>query len=94
MKKIFVFLSIFFLLLFTSIIKNSTKKIEQKIYNMKENISILKIQYEIVKLDHDYLTSPSKLSAFKKKYFKDEFNHFEISNVKKINIKDNNLINN
>ena len=58
MKKISIFCLIVFLLISTSIIKNSTKKIEQQIYNTKENIRILNNQYEIVKLDqekHEYV---------------------------------------
>ena len=92
MKKISIFCLIVFLLISTSIIKNSTKKIEQQIYNAKENIRILNNQYEIVKLDYDYLTSPSKLLKFKNEYFKNEFNNYEILKIKKLFIEDNNLI--
>ena len=53
MKKILIFIFIFFLLIFTSEIKNSTKKIEKEIYNIKENIRILENNYEIVLLFSD-----------------------------------------
>ena len=41
MKKFIILLSILFLLIFTTLIKNSTKKIEKKIYDTKENIRVL-----------------------------------------------------
>ena len=48
MRKLILLLSIFFLLIFTTIIKNSTKEIEKKIYNTKENLRVLKNKYEMV----------------------------------------------
>ena len=47
MRKLILLLSIFFLLIFTTLIKNSTKEIEKKIYNSKENLRILKNQHEM-----------------------------------------------
>ena len=43
MKKI-ILISTLLLILFTSLVKNSTKKIEDKIYTMNENIGSLKIK--------------------------------------------------
>ncbi len=42
MKKIILLLSILFLLIFTTITKNSTKEIEKQIYDTKENLRVLK----------------------------------------------------
>jgi len=84
MKKIFIFIFIFFLLIFTSGIKNSTKKIEKEIYNIKENIRILENNYEIVLLEYNYLSSPNKLSKFKNQFFKEDLNYFEVKNIKKV----------
>ena len=58
MRKLILLLSIFLLLIFTTIIKNSTKEIEKKIYNTKENLRVLKNKYEMVLTDFNYLTSP------------------------------------
>ena len=44
MKKIGL-TSILILILFTSLVKNSTKEIEDKIYIISENIRSLKIQF-------------------------------------------------
>ena len=42
MKKIMLVVSIFLLILITSLIKNSTKKIEDEIFLINENIRLLK----------------------------------------------------
>jgi len=84
MKKISIFIFIFFLLIFTSGIKNSTKKIEKEIYNIKENIRILENNYEIVLLEYNYLSSPNKLSKFKNQFFNEDLNYFEVKNIKKV----------
>ena len=69
MKKLIILLSIFFLLIFTTLVKNSTKKIEKKIYDTKENLRILKDKHEMVLLDFNYLSSPEKLLEYQLKYF-------------------------
>ena len=48
MRKFIFILSIFFLLIFTTVTKNSTKEIEKEIYNIKENLRILEKKYELV----------------------------------------------
>ena len=72
MKKIILFLSIFLLLIFTIITKNSTKEIEKRIYNKKENLRMLKQKYEMALLDFNYLSSPEKLMEYQSKYFENE----------------------
>ena len=54
MKKLVLLLSIFFLLIFTTIVKNSTKEIEKKIYDAKETLRVLKNKYGMVLLDFNY----------------------------------------
>ena len=60
MKKL-VFLSIFILILATSLVKNSTKEIEDKIFMVNENIRPLKSELGDVLLEYNYLSSPEKL---------------------------------
>ena len=62
MKKIIFSSLIIFLIFFTSIIKNSTKKIDNKIFNLKEDIRLLSEKYELVLLDYNFLSSPKKLA--------------------------------
>ena len=50
MKKI-TLLIIFILILSTSLVKNSTKEIEDKIFVLNENIRSLKIEFEDVMLN-------------------------------------------
>ena len=67
-KGIFIFL-IFLLIIATTLTKSSTKKIDQKIFEKKENIILLKNKYELVLLDYNYLSSPKKLMDFQRQYF-------------------------
>ena len=69
MKKLIILLSIFFLIIFTTITKNSTKEIEKKIYDTEENLRVLKNKYEMVLLEFTYLSSPRKLLEYQSKYF-------------------------
>ena len=77
-------MSILLLLIFTTTTKNSTKKIESKIYNTKENLRILKQKYEMVLLDYNYLSSPEKLMEYQSKYFENDLQEIDITNLKKI----------
>ena len=91
MKKLALFLSIFFLLIFTTIVKNSTKEIEKKIYDSKENLRAIKNKYEMVLLDFNYLTSPKKLLEYQSKYFENELSEIDIVKLKKITLINNSL---
>ena len=89
MKKIILLLSILFLLIFTTITKNSTKEIEKQIYDTKENLRVLKNKYEMVLLDFNYLSSPKKLMEYQSKYFEKELSEINIKKINKINLKKN-----
>ena len=92
MKKIIVIFSIFLLLIFTTITKNSTKNIEKKIYNAKENLRILKQKYEMVLLDFNYLSSPENLMEYQRTYFEDELKEIDIVNLKKLTFIKNEIL--
>ena len=64
MKKVFFSIALIILIFFTSIIKNSTKKIDAKIFYLNEDIRLLNEKYELVLLDHNYLSSPKKLDEY------------------------------
>ena len=91
MKKLVLLLSIFFLLIFTTIVKNSTKEIEKKIYDTKETLEVLKNKYGMVLLDFNYLTSPKKLTEYQSKYFENELSEIDIIKLKKITLINNSL---
>ena len=90
MKKFFVFILIFSLIVVTSLIKNSTKKLDDEIYSLNENIRFLENRLEDTKLEYEYLSSSEKLLEYQKLYFEnflqkksiDEINTVKISNNK------------
>ena len=95
MKKFVLASVIFFLVLSTAIIKNTTKQIEDEIFTAKENIRILKSEFENVSLEYDYLSSAEKLLEYQLLYFEDELIQKNINNIKIYNIsKDINKIQN
>ena len=85
MKKFSVIFLIFFLILFTAMVKNSTKRIDDEIFTTKEKIRDLKKDFENIKLEHDYLSSAEKLVKFKSLYFENELVKKQIQNIKMIN---------
>ena len=91
MRKLILILSIFFLLIFTTIIKNSTKEIEKKIYNTKENLRVFKNKYEMVLMEFNYFTTPEKLMEYQSKYFENELDQVDIKKLKKITLEKNQL---
>ena len=91
MKKLILLLSIFLLLIFTTITKNSTKEIEKQIYNTKENLRILQQKYEMVLLDFNYLSSPEKLKEYQSRYFDNELKEIDITNLKKLTLLENEI---
>ena len=84
MKKFSVISLIFFLILFTAIIKNSTKRIDDDVYILSENIRSLKKDFETIKLEHEYLSSAERLLEFQNLYFDNELVKKDIQNIKKI----------
>ena len=81
MKKYILVFTIFFLVVTTSIIKNSTRELENKIFNSNEKIKILINRKEIIKLQNDYLRSPQRLFEFKNKFL-DNLEVIELSKFK------------
>ena len=85
MKKFLVISLILFLVLFTALVKNSTKRIDDEIFVTEENIRSLKKDFENIKLDYDYLSSAEKLLKFQELYFNDELAEKDIQEIKIIN---------
>ena len=83
MKKI-VFIIIFILILVTSLVKNSTKEIEDKIFTINENIRSLKSELGDVLLEYNYLSSPNKLSQYQAQYFEKNLIKIDITKIKKL----------
>ncbi len=86
MKKIFLLGSIFFLLIFTTFTKNSTKKIEKKIYDTKEALRILNHKHQMILLEFNYLSSPNKLIDYQLKYFENDLIKVDINDLQIITL--------
>ena len=82
MKKFVLALVIFFLVLSTAIIKNSTKQIEDEIFTAKESIRVLKSEFEKVSLEYDYLSSAERLLEYQSQYFEDELIQKNINDIR------------
>ena len=82
LKKILVFIPIVILIILTSLTKNSTKKLDKKIFETQEDIRALNDIYELVLFDYNYLTSPNKLMEYSKIYFDKELKRKEITDLK------------
>jgi cell division protein FtsL len=87
--RIIAFTTIFLLILFTSLVKNSTKEIEDKIFVINENIRSLKSELDDVLLEYNYLSSPDKLMQYQAKFFEKELIQTDITKIKKITKKNN-----
>ena len=92
MKKIILILSILFLIVVTTFTKNSTKKLDKQIFNIKENIHVLKDKYELVLLDYNFLTTPKKLLEYQSKYFETDLIPLDITQIKEIKKESNKLV--
>ena len=84
MKKFFLIIFIFFLVFSTAIIKNSTKRIEDDIFAINENLRGLKKDFANLKLEYDYLSSAENLLELQKSYFDDELSKKSIQDIKVI----------
>ena len=87
MKKFFVTLFVFSLIFSTAIVKNSTKRIDDEIFVLKENIRDFKKNFENTRLEFDYLSSTEKLLQFQNLYFDNELIKFDIQEIQTITIK-------
>ena len=91
MSKFLIILFILFLILSTAIVKNSTKRIDDEIFVIRESIRSLKKDFENIKLEHDYLSSTEKLIEYQNLYFEGELMKKDIQQIKIIKKKLNKL---
>ena len=92
MKKFSVILLILFLILFTAFIKNSTKRLDDEIFSIKENIRVFEKDFDKLKLEHNYLSSADKLLDFQILYFENELVKKDIQKIRIIHKNENELI--
>ena len=92
MTKLLVFVLVLFLIISTSLIKNSTKDLDDQIYSIRDNILFLENRLEDSKLEFDYLSSSKKLLEYQKLYFENSLIKKSLSQLKTLEIIDNELI--
>ena len=96
MKKFWAISLILFLIVTTTLIKNTTKNLEDQIFTKRENIRILKKELSDLLLEYNYLSSAEKLMQYQTKFFEEELiqkkledfqiieNNIEIKKITKI----------
>ena len=92
MKKFSVISLIMSLILFTALIKNSTKKIDEEIFGKEENLRFLNQEYKNAKLEFEYLSSSEKLLEFKNLYFDEQMIQKHLKEINLIEKSSNKLI--
>ena len=90
MKKA-TFIAILVLILATSLVKNSTKEIEDRIFAVNENIRSLKSELGDVLLEYNYLSTPDKLTQYQSQFFEKELIKIDITKIKKLTQKKNHM---
>ena len=85
MKNFLVILLVIFLIISTSLVKSSTRKLEAKIFNTEEQIKILNGKKELILLENNFLSSPERLFELKKLFFKEDLIPLKLKKFIKIN---------
>ena len=92
MTKLIVFILIFILIISTSLVKNSTKDLEDQIYSLNESILFLENRFKDSKLEFDYLSSSEKLMEYQNLYFENSLIKKPLKEIKFLEIIDDKLI--
>ena len=91
MKKLTIIIFIFSLIFSTALIKNSTKKIEDEIFAVKESLKNYENELGDTRLEFEYLSSTEKLLQYQSQFFEKDLNQKNINKIKIIIKKLNNL---
>ncbi len=71
MKNYLIISFILILIIFTSLVKSSTRDLEAKIFTSEEEIKLLSNKKDLILLENNFLSSPEKLFELKKILFKE-----------------------
>jgi hypothetical protein len=69
MTKLLIFGLMLSLIISTSLIKTSTRDLDEQIYSIQENLLFLEDRFKDSKLEFNYLSSSEKLLEYQKLYF-------------------------
>ena len=92
MIKFIVFALILSLIVSTTLIKNSTKDLDDIIYSTKENLLFLENRFKDSKLEFDYLSSSEKLLEYQFLYFENSLQKKTLKEINTLNIIDNEVL--
>ena len=92
MRNFWLLFIILSLIISTTLIKNSTKKIEEEIFSTEESLRVLNLNYNDVLLEHNYLSSSERLLEFQSLYFDNELSKKNIKEIKILIKKDNEIL--
>ena len=92
MMKFTVFVIVFFLIVSTTLIKNSTRDLDDKIYSISESLLFLENRFEDSKLEFDYLSSSEKLLEYQTLYFENSLLKKSLKELNTLKIINNELI--
>ncbi len=90
-KSVFLVI-IFTLIISTSLIKNSTKELDEQIYSIKENLIFLEERLKDSKLEFNYLSSSEKLLEYQKLYFENLLTKKSLKDLRTLKIIDSRLV--
>ena len=91
MKKA-TFIAILILILTTSLVKNSTKAVEDQIFLVNGNMKYLKSKLGDVLLEYNYLSTPDKLTQYQSQFFEKDLVRIDITKIKKLTKRNNQII--
>ena len=92
MKKIYLAISIIFLILLTNLIKNSSKNLETEIFDSFENLSVLTKELDYITWENNYLNSPTRLLELKKSLNDEAYLPIKTTELKIIKIEKNQIL--
>ena len=92
MMKFLIFGLILSLIISTSLIKNSTRDLDEQIYSIQENLLFLEERFKDSKLEFNYLSSSEKLLEYQRLYFENALIKKTLADLKILKVTDNGII--
>ena len=92
MMKLIIFGLMLSLVISTSLIKTSTRDLDEKIYSIQENLLFLEDRFKDSKLEFNYLSSSDKLLEYQRLYFENALIKKTLADLKILKVTDNGII--
>ena len=86
MKNLLFFTLFILFLIFTSLVKNTTRLVDKKIIKLNKDIKILNVALNEAELEYAYLTSPKILIKLSNQYLDSNLSHYEKKNIQYLNL--------